>query len=366
MDCPQIDWLSDKEFLLEFQRRTFEKRVPVSGGINLTNRCNLRCVHCYIRDYDGGDPASSELSTDEVLSIIDQVVDAGCLSFLITGGEPLLHPDFATVYRHARESGIIVSVFTNGTLLDSSHIELFRELPPRQIELTLYGATPETYEAVTGVKGSYDAFHRGIELLRKGDVPFRLKTMLLTLNVHEFALMTEYARELGVRFRFDPLIAPRLDGDCTPLQYRVDPATAVELEMSDEERVASVLEDLKSTGGENGESARKEFLYRCGTGATGFFIDSHGWLQPCMMVTNPSVDLRKTRFGEAWAELAGVRDIPAPPDLHCKECSLVAHCGYCPPVTMLENGMKVEPGGYVCRLGECRKQAIADLGGLRE
>jgi len=226
MDCPQEQWLTNTVFLADFRRRTYENRIPISGGINLTNRCNLRCVHCYIRDYKCGAGNCPELSTNRILSIIDEASAAGCLFFLITGGEPLLHKDFLRIYRYARERGMLVSVFTNGTLLDDAHVELFRELPPQFIEVTLYGATEETFDKVAGKEGAYEACHKGINMLKEGKVPFRLKTMLLTLNQHELVQMQEFAAELGVPFRFDPMIVPGLDGDRAPLKYRVDPKDA--------------------------------------------------------------------------------------------------------------------------------------------
>lgn len=363
MDCPQSQWLSNTEYLADFRRRTYEERIPVSGGINLTNRCNLKCVHCYIRDYNHGGLSSistgacSELATEKILSILNEAAAEGCLYFLITGGEPLLHPDFADIYRHARRLGMLVWVFTNGTLLNESHIKLFKEMPPRGVEITLYGGTAETFDAVTRVNGSYEACHRGIQLLLGGKVPFRLKAMLLTLNQHELAMMREFAEGLGVRFRFDPIVNPSLNGDLSPLKYRVDPDDAVRAEMADIEKVNENVEYYRKLG----EPYRKEYLYRCGAGTTSFFVNAFGGMQPCLMSADYSVDLNKESFKSAWIKLNKIREIKSPPDLPCRNCRDLPYCGYCPPAMKLENDMQVEPSNFICRLGCKKRQAIEEF-----
>lgn len=356
MDCNQLFWPSNTEYLADFRRRTYQERIPISGGINLTNRCNLKCVHCYIRDYQCGEGQKPELDTDRILSILDEAVAAGCLFFLITGGEPLLHPDFSVIYAHARRLGMLVSVFTNGTLIDQSHIKLFSELPPQFVEITLYGATKETFDLVAGVAGAYEACHKGIKKLIAGRIPFRLKTMLLTLNKDELGAMEEYADGLNVPFRFDPLITPRLDGDLSPLQYRVSPHEAVVAEMADPERAQKRVEYDKTLG----KPYRAQYLYRCGTGTTSFFVDAYGGLQPCLMVTDSSVDLKKESFAAAWKTLGRIREIESQADLPCRDCSELAYCGYCPPVMQLENGLAVNRESYICKLGHYRKQAVLD------
>jgi radical SAM protein with 4Fe4S-binding SPASM domain len=357
MDCPEMPLSTNGEYLAEFRRRTVQRRVPLSGGINLTNRCNLGCVHCYIRNYvpeSASDGGLFELKTERILPILDDAAAAGCLFFLITGGEPLLHPDFPVVYRHARELGMLVTVFTNGTLLDESHIGLFSDLPPRHLEITLYGATEETYESVTGVAGSYAACHRGLQLLAEAGLVFKLKAMLLTLNQHELQDMERQAKECAVSFRFDSYVVPALGGDRGPLKYRVDPQEAVDAEMSDPERREDWVEYVETRG----PPPQNEHLYKCGTGITSFHIDAFGRLQPCLMVTQPSVDLTHVGFETAWRRLAEVRDIEAPDNLPCGKCPDLQYCGYCPPALELENSLHVDADSFVCRLGQCRREAV--------
>jgi radical SAM protein with 4Fe4S-binding SPASM domain len=177
--------------------------------------------------------------------------------------------------------------------------------------------------------------------------------MLLTVNRHELDAMKTFAESVKAKFRFDPMVGPRLDGGLSPLQYRVRPEEAVAMEMRDPERVRRRVEYAKLVR----SPYRQEYLYRCGTGTTAFFVDAFGRLQPCLMVTEPALDIRYRSFAEAWCELAGIRSIEAPPDKPCRTCEDLPYCGYCPPVMKLENAMQVGPGNFICQLGRARHRA---------
>ena len=118
MDCPETVLTNDNDYLEKFRLKAVEKRIPVSGSIELTYRCNLRCIHCYLdRRSNLESTIARELTTQQIIAIIDQISDAGCLFLLLTGGEPLSRNDFPEIYRHAKKRGMILTVFTNGTLI---------------------------------------------------------------------------------------------------------------------------------------------------------------------------------------------------------------------------------------------------------
>ncbi len=229
---------SVRDWIDRIDQRTGDHRVPWLISLELTERCNLRCVHCYVNRPAGDDEVRrKEMTLAEWQGILDQVADAGTLWLLVTGGEPLLRPDFPDFYRYAKGKGLHVILFTNGTLLTPELADLLAEYPPWEIEITLYGATAEIYERVTGVPGSYDRCRRGIDLLLERGLALNLKTMALTLNVHELPAMQRMADDLGVRFRWDPAVHSRLDGDHRPLACRLSPEEIVALERQDPKRM---------------------------------------------------------------------------------------------------------------------------------
>ena len=163
------------------------KRVPLSFDLEVTARCSADCRHCYI-NLPAGDAAAraEELTAKEILGIARQAADLGAMWCLVTGGEPLLRDDFEEIYLGLKRLGLLVSVFTNACLVTQRHVDLWKKYPPRDIEVTVYGVTRETYEAVTRRPGSFDAFMRGLDLLLASGIRVRLKAMAIKSNLHEY------------------------------------------------------------------------------------------------------------------------------------------------------------------------------------
>ena len=168
----QVTW--QKASLWQTQRPQLDKL-----DIELTERCNFGCVHCYINQ-SAGDQAikAREMSTAQVQAILDEAAALGALEVRFTGGEPLLREDFSEIYLHARRLGMRVTLFTNGSLVTPELADLFARVPPMQpIEISIYGMTPQGYATVTGVQGAYRAVRRGIELLVERQVWFLVKEL---------------------------------------------------------------------------------------------------------------------------------------------------------------------------------------------
>jgi radical SAM protein with 4Fe4S-binding SPASM domain len=298
------------------------------------------------------------MSAGKILDIIDEVTDAGCLYILFTGGEPLLRDDFPQIYRYAKERGLLVTVFSNGTLVTEAVVELFRELPPHEVDISLYGATAPTYERITGIGGSYEKCMQGIKLLVDNKIKVSLKTILMTMNIHELSEMQNIAKGFGARFRFDAAICPGLGGDKAPLELRVSPEEAVDREFVGDERVRQ----WKTFFDGSKEHVLSDELYGCGAGITGFHIDSTGNLHPCLMVLDICYDLSETDFSEAWkGMISRIKERKAGPDFPCRGCVKINLCGYCPAFFGLENGAEDVPSEYICRMGDLRYQRIKDI-----
>ena len=219
-----------------------DKRVPLSFDLEVTARCNNDCLHCYINLPAGDREArEKELSLQEILRIAREAVSMGALWCLLTGGEPLLREDFFEIYLGLKRLGLLVSVFTNACLVTPRHVELFQKYPPRDLEVTVYGATRETYEAVTRRPGSFAAFRRGLDLLLQSGVKVRLKAMALKANVHELPEIARFCRaHTKDYFRFDPMLHLRFDGNERRNEeikaQRLSPEEIVAIEQADPER----------------------------------------------------------------------------------------------------------------------------------
>jgi MoaA/NifB/PqqE/SkfB family radical SAM enzyme len=161
-----------------YVRKTEEdplKGRPLLGRLDmeLTERCNNNCIHCYI-NLPADDPCRvRELSAEKVMAILSEAATLGCLTVRFTGGEPLLREDFQAIYLFARRLGLKVLLFTNATQISSELADLFSSIPPREkIEVSVYGMSQKSYEAVTRRAGSFEAAMRGMALLKDKGIPF--------------------------------------------------------------------------------------------------------------------------------------------------------------------------------------------------
>ena len=161
MDCAQIPQLGYGVFSERLHQKLANQRYPIFGSVELTFRCNLRCVHCYVTGAAQDCPAQNELTVTELDNLFAQMAEEGCFWLLLTGGEPLLRQDFSEIYISAKRKGMLINLFTNGTLITRTWRISWRIGSPSLIEITIYGRTQATYERITGVPGLTCTLHAG-------------------------------------------------------------------------------------------------------------------------------------------------------------------------------------------------------------
>lgn len=350
MECPNVPLIDYSEFNKEFFPKVYSGRIPLVGGLECTFRCNLRCIHCYVPRKKRG---LKELHYQQICRILDQVADEGCLWFLLTGGEPFVRSDFLKIYGYAKKKGLVATIFTNGTLITPRIADFLGNTPPFLVEITMYGATKEVYEHVTGVEGSFERYRRGIDLLLDHDVPLQLKALVLESNKHEVWGMKTQAEHLGVEFRFDGVINPRLDGSLSPCNERITPEEMVKLDTLDQAR----FEEWQRFAKEYKGLSTTDCFYHCGAGINCFHITPYGQLCLCLLAREPSYDLLEGTFRQGWREfLREARFQKAPADYRCGECDLLSLCGYCPGWHQLEKIKTKKPSHYLCKIAQLRAE----------
>jgi len=342
------------EFSLTVHEAAVRNDIPLDGMIALTSHCNLSCRHCYIRD----NSAKDELTTQEVCRIIDEITDAGCLYLLLTGGEPLLRPDFKEIYVYARKKGLIVTLFTNGTLIDEETVLLLKKFTPFSIEVTLYGASPETCESFTGTRGTYESCMNGIRLLVEHGIPLTLKTMVTTINKHELPEMKEFAESLGLDFRYGLPILPHLSGSQSPYDVRLSPDELIKLDFQDKNRLAewSALYKKFNT------PASTEHLFNCAAGQNCFSITSQGRLRICDMVPEPDYCLKENPFIDGYKMFGPIMARKLKETKNCAGCKHITFCDSCPGISLLEGNKDGEcPVDYHCEIAHKRVNHLREV-----
>ncbi len=348
--------LSYADFSSRLHDASSGKRIPVNATLELTYRCNNRCVHCFC-SLPGNDPsAARELSTGEIMALFGGLASMGTLWLLITGGEALLRTDFEEVYLYAKGKGFLITLFTNGTMIDEEIVALLAKYPPFVVEITLYGATEETYEKVTRVKGSYKKCLNGIEKILKAGIQLKLKTMALTINQHELEAMDRMATEWGCQFRFDPVLQKRIDGNAysSPEHYRISPGEAVSLDKMFPKRMEEYRKFCDRFVTKHSGSRR---LYQCGAGVGSVHINPYGVTTGCSMMLQDGFSVREYSLDWIWDE--GIRSVIERGkdfSLPCDDCRLVNLCGQCAAWSLLENGTAEKEVEYLCGIAKIKEK----------
>ncbi|HRT04598.1 MAG TPA: radical SAM protein [Kiritimatiellia bacterium] len=348
-----------REWTEAFRARAARTRTPIAATLELTRRCNLRCIHCYL-----GDQAAQwrlqdrELDAAAVQAALSEWADAGCLYLTLTGGEPLLRPDFPEIYRHARELGLVVTVFTNGTLVADDIAALFRECPPRKVEISLYGATPETHDAITGVPGSHARAWAGIRRLQAAGVRVALKTVLMKPNLAEREELERQAAAVGAAFRHDAAIFPCLDGARAPLALRVAPEEAVRADLATAERRATWREKIEKTAAQ----PAGDRLYACAAGRSAFHADPFGGLSPCLLAGHARCEAAGRAFRDVWnGEIGAIQDRKRARTDTSFAGDLRGACAHCPAFNRLETGDDELESDYMKRTTALRFGAAMEM-----
>jgi radical SAM protein with 4Fe4S-binding SPASM domain len=333
--------------------RAANDRIPVAAGFELTHRCNLACIHCYVNLAPNDREAHSrELTTDEWKRVIDQCVDAGVLWATMTGGEPLLRPDFCELYEYAHGRGLVLTVYTNATLITERHLELWRRCPPRSLEITQYGWTRETYDKVTDAGAQYDRFQRGLARVRAVGVAVTLKAIAMRASVHELAAIRQFANDEKLSFRYDAVLSPRIDGGRKPLEQRLTPAEVAALDAREDAPTAEFAESCRNGVGEQPPDDRK---YRCGAGRNTLLIDPYGKMHVCELSRRPGWDVLRDGLERGFREAFGAIRAERREDTSgCGSCPTSVACSNCVGMAELEARSTDIGDPYFCNVADAR------------
>ncbi|MBS1851212.1 MAG: radical SAM protein [Acidobacteria bacterium] len=337
------------------------RRVPLEASLEVTRRCPLECLHCYNNLSMADQQARArELSLEEYRHLLDELAEMGVLWLLFSGGEIFARKDFLDIYTSAKKKGFLITLFTNGTMITEKIADYLKEWPPFAIEITLYGHTRETYEALTAIPGSYDRCIRGIKLLRDRGLPLKLKTVPTTINKHEVLDMKRFVQEeLGLEFKFDSLISPRIDCSQSPLAVRLSPEEVVALDLHAPETVAEYRQLAAKDLSGPAPPPHEGTVYTCGGGVNAFAVDPYGHMSICVLSHRETYDIRSGSVKDGWEHfLQQVRTRKRQTKTKCTNCRLRSLCSTCPASGELENGDPESPVEFLCEVAHLRALAL--------
>ncbi len=332
------------------------KAHPVYASMELTYTCNLACRFCYNpvqrknqpRTIPPPAPSGEPLRFEEIIRLLDDLREMGVLYLTLTGGEPILHPDFWAIAYAAKERSFALRVFTNGASLTERTVERLAHLAPNCLEMSLHGATPGTAEALTQTKGSFERQIRALEWLRARDLRVFLKVVVTRLVEHELETIKAIGSRFGYPVFYDPVLTPSDDGQEYPL----------ELKPSDE-----AIQRLYSASGLNiGNSPfeREPGQYHCGVGSGTIAVDPYGNIYPCVQWKEPVGNVRHGSLREMWEHaplLEQVRAVSrALPTQLMTSVRDQAYCFHCPGLARLQTGDPSKPYTQALRVARIRRE----------
>ena len=335
--------------------------IPLSGTFELTARCNLNCTMCYIhRQANDSLALAEERSSAQWLALAEECRDAGTLLLLLTGGEPLLRSDFREIYTGCRRLGILVSINTNATLIDGEMVKFFASDPPARMNITLYGASPETYGRLCGDSSAYQRVVDAILALKEAGILVKLNVSVTPDNFDDAPRIYDFAKEHGLPLQAATYLFPparACEKGCftaqrlTPQQsvqaqiiYDRSRFTPDELRSRWERQLAGV--QVPDPDAECQELPTERI--RCRAGSSTFWATYDGQLRPCGMMTSPGVCLDELGFPKAWSAIRAAREKILVPS-QCTACPERHACDQCAALCQAETGNFTGVPDYLCQ-----------------
>lgn len=320
--------------LQEMSEKALKLNIPLSVHVDLTYRCNERCVHCYLDHDDHG-----EMTTAEVKHLLDEMAEAGVFILTLSGGEIFLRKDFFELLEHARRLMFCVKLKTNAIMIREREATRLRELHVESIQVSIYSHRPEVHDAITLVPGSLKRSLDAIRFLKSQGLKVIIANVLMAQNMQDYPGVRALAEELGVECTLDPTITPMMDGNRSPLDLGVDTG-ALRQVFRDAALVGDVDEycAIPAPLGESEMESRP-----CSAGHNACYVSPYGDVFPCVQFPLPTGNVRQQRFIDIWRysdEMNEVRSIRTKHLPTCSSCAHGATCSRCPGLAYLEGNMR--------------------------
>lgn len=342
-----------------------KQKIPITGAFELLPTCNLACKMCYVRKSEEEvKKAGGLMPTDFWLDIAKQARDNGLLFPLLTGGEPFLRDDIKELLAKMVEMGLQVSINSNGTLLDESIIKWMRKYCPTRINVTMYGASEETYERLCGDGDAYNRMRRAVDWMKYYGIPVKFNASITQYNLDDMDAMILYAKKMEspvqvATYMFPPI---RRNKEMIGKNNRLTPEEAARAKVradwlqQDPTWFLGQVERFSHFIPVNDEMLKKQendmpHEITCRAGRCSFWVDWRGNLGNCGMHTYFSHSLEKQSFVDAWKDIVDETNELRFSSV-CTNCPNYWLCHVCVSMVLNETGKLDGRPEYICKMTE--------------
>ncbi len=318
----------------ELSNKALALGVPMSVQLDLTYRCNERCVHCYLDHDDHG-----EMTTAEIKHLLDEMAEAGVFMLTLSGGEIFLRKDFFEILEHARRLTFCIKLKTNAIMIHEREAARIRDLGVESIQISIYSHRPEVHDAITLVHGSLKRSSTRFVSSSSQGLKVIIANVLMVQNMQDYEGVRALADELGVESTLDPTVTPMMDGDRSTLNLGVDNAALQGLFRN--ESLVGNVEEFCAVPPRPGEDELQSLP--CSAGHTACYVSPYGDFYPCVQFPLTCGNVRQQRFVDIWRnseQLKEVRSIRVKDLSGCSQCTHVTNCTRCPGLAYMEGNMR--------------------------
>lgn len=337
-------------------------KIPLSGTFELSPVCNFSCKMCYVRKtkQEVANWNRPQMKKEQWLELAKEAVKEGMLYLLLTGGEPFLWPRFRELYEELANMGLLISINTNGSLIDEDALQWLKKYPPKRVNITLYGASDESYEKLCGAKGVFGKVDHAIRSLKEAGISVKMNSSLTPSNVSDLEAIIAYGKSLDLPMEIATYMFPPVRRDQTQIgcNHRFTPEeySHYRMEVYRNQYGEEVYENLL-------ESVRQRSVpppglmencvdpldgkIRCRAGNASFWVTWDGYMTPCGMMSEPKTDLYEKDFKESWQQITEESDRIRLSGV-CHSCPNREMCHTCAAVAQTETGSTEGIPTYLC------------------
>lgn len=364
MDALQMHEGAFSDWLVE---AAVDKRIPISGAFELLPNCNMSCKMCYIQHT----PRITELKPVEFwLSVIDQSIEKGMLFPLLTGGEPLLYPGFHELYERIMKRPVYLAINTNATLLNRETVKWMAKSPPRRLNISLYGASDDTYAKLCRNPKGFTQVTQAFELLKEYGIQFRVHSSMVPDNISDQQAMREicnyYKVPLTMVHYMFPAYRKEVSQECEQMRFTPKEMAKASLDYFKarykdkiQEYCRSVIMSCQAFEKPEVYSLYNDNEVNCKGGKCTFWVDWHGRMSSCGVHNQSAVDLSQATFADAWKRIVEDTDKLYLP-IKCKTCPYRCVCVVCPAACFCETGSMNKAPEYLCEYSRAYAELLKE------
>ena len=334
---------------------------PLQASLELTNRCNERCTHCYIPEYK--DDIKRLLTVEQWKNVLLQLRENGVLYLILMGGEAMLSPNFWGVAEAGNRLGFSLAMITNGLLINEETGKRLADTGFSDITISLYSLEPSIHDKMTKVYGSCARTMKAIEICQKNNLRVSVNCLLTETNIDGYFELKNWCDERNIWLRFDPIITPKNNGDKEPTKYRARPEQIYKFY-----KKLIVPEKIKNKSGSD-ESADMSENHTCNAGKGKCAVTAYGELLTCIDIRESLGNLANEKFSDIWNSYTAKkwREIKNQ-DLKFSDNDSRSECEHCPGMAFHETGdaLKVTEYETIVARAKIQARAFARTGGNSE